>query len=115
MGVPSGPAHTCQTRARPRGTVMSVSGSGSVRRPTLGGAFVALLLALLLPSTALGATGDLSFSRLSGLSSADDQWNADSSHGTAVYTGGYTGTHAVLRRYSRSGQTIWTRVVPLKT
>jgi hypothetical protein len=63
----------------------------------------------------LGATGDLTFSRLSGLSSGDDQWNAVSSHGTAVYTGGYTGTHAVLRRYSRSGQTIWTRVVPLKT
>jgi hypothetical protein len=88
---------------------------GAARRPTLWGALVAVTMAVLLPSTVLGATGDLTFSRLSGLSSASDEWTAVSSQGTAVYTGGNNWSHAVLRRYSRTGQTIWTRAIPLKT
>ncbi len=67
-------------------------------------------------SSGFAAQGDTIFSRLSALSGSDS-WKGVASYGQSVYVGGgRTNTSGglpvpVLRRYSRSGELMWTRSV----
>ncbi len=61
---------------------------------------------------ALASPGDVEFRRLSGFA-GDDWWSGVAAYGSAIYVGGDRNEDGVLRRYSRSGDLIWTRSIPI--
>ena len=86
--------------------------SRACRRPIL--AMLSVACALVLGAgAALADPGDVAFRRLSGFA-GDDLWSGVAAYGSSVYVGGDRNEDGVLRRYSRSGDVIWTRAIHIK-
>jgi hypothetical protein len=82
-------------------------------RRSVGAVLVVTLAVFLGGGGALADPGDVAFRRLSGFP-GDDWWSGVSAYGSSVYVGGDRNEAGVLRRYSRSGDVIWTRTINIK-
>lgn len=89
---------------------LTPSGGSRARRRISVAVLGSTLAVLIAAGAALGAQGDLAYSRLSGLVGGD-LWSGVAAYASSVYVGGGREHAAILRRYSRSGAVIWTRTI----